>query len=78
MVALIDIGATHNFVDEGLVVRRGLQTQEVSGFWVMVANGFTINCTKMVPQLSLQLGNYEVKDDFYVVSISDTDAVMGI
>lgn len=78
LIALIDSSATQNFIDEGLVARRGLQTQDVDGFRVMVADGFIITCTRMIPQLSLQLGSCEVKDDFYVVSIGDTDVVLDI
>lgn len=78
IVALIDIGSTHNFIDEGVVARRGLKTEDFKGFKVMVANGFTLTCTRKIPQMSIQLGNYEVKDEFYVVSIGDIDAVLGI
>lgn len=44
----------------------------------MVANGFTITYTRKISNMSIQLDNYEVKDDFYVVSISAIDAVLGI
>ncbi|KAH9311173.1 hypothetical protein KI387_026208, partial [Taxus chinensis] len=78
IVALIDTGATHNFIDEVVVAKKGLQTEEFEGFKVMVADGFHISCTKKISNLTMQLGNYEVKDDFYVVHIGDTDAVLGI
>lgn len=78
IVALIDTGATHNFIDEVVVAKKGLQTEEFEGFKVMVADGFHISCTKKISNMTMQLGNYEVKDDFYVVSIGDTDAVLGI
>lgn len=45
---------------------------------MMVIDGFTINCMRMIPYLSLQLGNYEVKDDFFVVIIGEINIVMGI
>lgn len=78
IVALIDTRATHNFIDEVVVAKKGLQTEDFEGFKVMVADGFHIFCTKKIPNMSMQLGNYKVKDDFYVVSIGDTDAVLGI
>ncbi|XP_057846650.2 uncharacterized protein LOC131056314 [Cryptomeria japonica] len=78
IVALIDTGATHNFIDEVVVAKKGLQTEEFEGFKVMVADGFHISCTKKILNLKMQLGNYEVKDDFYVVHIGDTDVVLGI
>ncbi|XP_059064922.1 uncharacterized protein LOC131856971 [Cryptomeria japonica] len=78
IVALIDTGAMHNFIDEVVVAKKGLQTEDFEGFKVMVADGFHISCTKKIPNMSMQLGNYEVKDDFYVVNIGDTDVVLGI
>ncbi|KAH9330718.1 hypothetical protein KI387_002826, partial [Taxus chinensis] len=32
IVALIDTGATHNFIDEVVVAKKGLQTEEFEGF----------------------------------------------
>lgn len=78
IVALIDTETTHNFIDEGMVTKKGLQTEEFEGFKVMVADGFHISCTKKIANMSMQLGNYEVKDDFYVVNIGDTNVVLGI
>lgn len=57
MVCLVDSGATHNFIDEGLVMRRGLQVEEFPGFSVIVADGFSLTCTKVIPQLSIQFGD---------------------
>jgi hypothetical protein len=34
MTALVDGGATHNFIDASLVARRGLRTEEFEGFHV--------------------------------------------
>lgn len=76
MIALTDKSAAHSLVHEELVACKRLQTQEIDGFKVMVADGFTITCTRMIPQLSIQLGNYKVKDNSYVVSIGDTYAVL--
>ena len=50
-VALIDIRATHNFIDEKFVTRRGLHTEEHRGFKVMVVDGFKIECTKKISNL---------------------------
>ncbi|XP_057857449.2 uncharacterized protein LOC131066653 [Cryptomeria japonica] len=78
IVALIDTRSTHNFIDEVVVAKKGLQIEDFEGFKVMVADGFHISCTKKIPNMSMQLGNYKVKDDFYVVNIGDTDVVLGI
>lgn len=44
-----------------------------------MADGSTICCKQIVSNMSMRLGNYEVKDDFYVVNIGGTDdVVLGI
>jgi hypothetical protein len=78
MTALVDGGATHNFIDASLVARRGLRTEEFEGFHVAVADGYTMTCLDMVPDLEVKLGNYTLTDTFYVVDLSDTDAVLGV
>ena len=77
-VALIDTGATHNFIDEKFVSRRGLHTEEHRGFKVMVADGFKIDCTKKISNLQLRLGDYDMTGDFFVVNIGDQDIVLGM
>jgi hypothetical protein len=78
MTTLVDGGATHNFIDASLVARRGLRTEEFEGFHVAVADGYTMSCLDMIPDLEVKLGNYTLTDTFYVVDLSDTDAVLGV
>jgi hypothetical protein len=78
MTTLVDGGATHNFIDASLVARRGLRTEEFEGFHVAVANGYTMSCLDMIPDLEVKLGNYTLTDTFYVVDLSDTDVVLGV
>jgi hypothetical protein len=77
-IALIDGGATHNFIDTSLVLRQALQTRDFEGFDVAVADGHTVECLDRVPNLEMKLGNYAVRDTFYVVDLSDTDVVLGV
>lgn len=58
--------------------RRRLQTEEREGFKVIVADGYKLSCTYKISNLSLQLGEYEMNDEFYVVNIGDTDMVLGM
>jgi hypothetical protein len=78
MTALVDGGATHNFIDASLVARRGLRTKEFEGFHVAVVDGYTMTCLDMNPDLEVKLGNYTLTDTFYVVDLSDTDDVLGV
>jgi hypothetical protein len=77
-IALIDGGATHNFIDASLVSRQALQTEEFEGFDVAVADGHTVECLDRVPNLEMKLDNYTVRDTFYVVDLSDTYVVLGV
>lgn len=78
VTCLVDRKTTHNFIDEGLVVKRVLQLEDFQGFSVMVANGFKISCTKKISQLSIQLGDYIVSDNFYVIGIGEVDVLLGV
>jgi hypothetical protein len=37
-----------------------------------------VECLDRVPNLEMKLGNYTVRDTFYVVDLSDTDVVLGV
>ena len=63
IITLIDTSTTHNFIDEGVVARRVLRTEECEGFRKMFADSFTLTCTCKIPNLCIQLGEYELKDD---------------
>jgi hypothetical protein len=71
-ISLIDGGDTHNFIDASLVSRHALQIEEFEGFDVEVAYGHIVECLDRVPKLEMKLGNYTVRDTFYLVDLSDT------
>ena len=78
VITLLDIGATHNFIDVKFVERRGINTEEFEGLRFKVANGYTLCCDKMVRDLPLHLNNYEFKVDYHVVNMGDMDIVLGM
>jgi hypothetical protein len=47
-------------------------------FDVVVEDGHTMECLDRVPELEIKLGNYTVRDTFFVVDLSDTNVVLGI
>jgi hypothetical protein len=61
-----------------LVSRQELQIKEFEGFDVTVVDGHTMECIEIVPDLEVNLGNYTVRDTFYVVDLSEIDAVLGV
>jgi hypothetical protein len=77
-ISLIDGGATHNFINASLLSIWALQTEEFEGFDVAVEDGHTVECLDRVTNLEMKLGNYTVRDTFYVVELSDIDVVLGV
>ena len=45
IIALIDGGAMHNFIDVALLAKRGLPTKEFDGLDVIVADEYNLDCT---------------------------------
>lgn len=71
MTALIDNGATHNFIDKDLTKRLWLETQDFKGFKVSLADRFTTSCTRKTLQLNISIGKHEIKDKFCTVKLGD-------
>lgn len=78
VISLFDTGTTHNFIDSRFVEKRGIQTQQFEGIRVKVADGHTLTCERMIPNLPLKLNNFEFKANFYVVNMGGTDIVLGM
>lgn len=75
---MLDIGTMHNFIDARLVERRGIQTEEFEGIRVRVVDGYTLKCDRMTSGLPLGINNFDFKADFYVVTMGDTNVVLGM
>jgi cbb3-type cytochrome oxidase subunit 1 len=45
VIALIDGGGTHNFIDSIFVTMRHILVEEFEGFNVVVADGYNMTCT---------------------------------
>lgn len=75
MVCLVYNSTTHNFIDEAPGSRRGLQAEEFPGFNVIVADGFPLSCNHVIPQLKIHIGDYILTGDFYVLCLSNVDAI---
>jgi hypothetical protein len=70
-IASINVRATHNFMS-----RQALQIEDFEGFDVTVVDGHTV--LDRVLDLEIKLGNYTMRDTFYVVDLSDIDVVLGV
>ena len=52
-IALIDGGATHNFIDASWVERKRFPTEDFEGFTVVMASNHRMKCTQRIPQLQV-------------------------
>lgn len=78
VTVLVDGGAPHNFIDASLVERKGITTEAFEGFSVIIPWENTLDCTRYVPRMTLNLGNITITDDFFVVKVPDTNVVLGV
>ena len=49
ITTLVDIGASHDFINQQLVERHKIATQNFKGFKVIMGNGTIDQCTKCIP-----------------------------
>ncbi|KAF5757863.1 putative nucleotidyltransferase, Ribonuclease H [Helianthus annuus] len=78
VLILVDGGSTHNFISDVLVNELNLPTHLVSPFGVQIGNGDVIRCNKVCRELSVQVNDLKISQDFYPFSIGGADLVLGI
>nr|GEY34905.1 transposon Ty3-G Gag-Pol polyprotein [Tanacetum cinerariifolium] len=78
VVVLVDGGSTHNFVDQELVNRLGLQVDPNVNFSVVVANREKLACTGRVQNLSLVVQGCVISTDFFVLPVAACPIVLGV
>jgi hypothetical protein len=75
---LIDGGSTHNFIDQSMVTKLGLQVVCGKTFKVTVGNKEVIECTGRCLGLSLSLQGITIRADFFVLPVAACQAVFGV
>ncbi|GAV60739.1 RVP_2 domain-containing protein, partial [Cephalotus follicularis] len=75
---LIDDGSTHNFMEEKISRKLGLDILFTKPFKVLVDNGHTLLCSKKVLQVPLSLQAHSFKIDFFILPIKGAELVIGI
>ena len=78
VTVLVDGGATHKFIDAALVERINLQAETFDDFTVIIPGNNSMDCTKWIPKLQVTIGNHTITDNFYVVNVVDTNAVLRV
>ena len=78
VIILVDGGNTHNFVQEELVVRLGLTTQETRPLRVMVGNGQHLACNQWCEVVAVNIQGISFTIDMYVLPIAGANLVLGV
>ena len=64
VIVLIDCGATHNFISEGLVKELQINTKITSNYGVILGSGTTIKGKEVCEAIEIMLGDWRVVDEF--------------
>ena len=78
LVALIDSGATHNFIGEKEANRLGLKKTPTTPFNVRVADGHPLRCHGAYQKVAIELAGEIFIVDFYGLPLSGLDVVLGV
>ncbi|CAL9231913.1 unnamed protein product [Arabidopsis halleri] len=78
LVALIDSGASHNFIGEKEANRLGLKRTPTKPFNVLVADGHPLRCHGAYRKVAMRLAGEIFVVDFYGLPLSGLDVVLGV
>ena len=77
VMILINGRENHRFIQLTLVSRRGIPIEVFEGFSVEVASGCTFPCMKKVLWFNVEISNYSMTNDLYVIELVETNVVLG-
>ena len=78
VTVLIDSGSTHNFINVNVAKVFNLFIRPVPNMKVMVANGKKIDNVGKYHKVKLQMQEYNLESDFFVVPLGGINVVLGI
>ncbi|CAA0810228.1 Unknown protein, partial [Striga hermonthica] len=78
VVALVDNGSSHNFINAELSQKLNLPTTNIEPFEVRVANGERLQCTKSFRKVPIRVNGVTVKADLYALPLVGPDVVLGV
>ena len=79
LLALLDSGSTHNFVDSDIVTQLNLQSSTApSSHRVAVTNGDHISNVGRYDAITFAIDNEQFKADFYNIELGGYDIVLGV
>jgi hypothetical protein len=75
---LIDFGRTHNFINYKLAKDLNCFVFPAPEFQVMIANGGTINCSRKLHSIKLNMGAYLLDSPMIFIQMGGVDVVLGV
>jgi hypothetical protein len=78
LVALVDSGSTHTFIQEGLVDKLGLTVERRTGLSVKVANGDRVPSMGVCRQVAISIDNDTFDISCYTLAMDGFDIVLGV
>ena len=78
MLVLIDSGVSHNFISTRLVKKLGLRAENTPSYSVKLGDGHRKGASRCCRNLELELGNYPVKETFYLFELGAVDVILGV
>jgi hypothetical protein len=76
LVALLDLGSTHNFISEATAHRSELPLQHRPRLMAMVANSECVTCVGVIRGAPLTIGGALFPVDLYVMPLAEYDVVL--
>ncbi|XP_073035244.1 uncharacterized protein [Primulina eburnea] len=78
VVAMVDSGASHNFVSKKLIAELGLVCDESITFGVCLGDGCRVSCQGVCRELEVDLGQCRVKIEGYLFELGGIDLILGV
>ncbi|XP_073138101.1 uncharacterized protein [Henckelia pumila] len=78
VVAMVDSGASHNFVSKELVKELGLVVDEGVRFAVCLGDGGRIGCQGLCKNLNIDLGQCQMRIAGYIFELGGIDLILGV
>ena len=75
---LVDIGSTHNFVDQKVVKNIEVKLQSVTGLTVTVANGEKLKADEWCTSLTWKVQGLTQVVDFFTMPLRGCDVVLKV
>lgn len=78
LVALLDSGSTHNFINDQAVDKTGMKLSHRTGLSVFVANGDRLSNTGVCRSIKMAIGQEHFSMDYYTIPLDEFGVVLDV